>query len=146
MCLQLQNSGLLPSGTESASFHCWSRAKGHFPVLSFFCRPINGGQDCPGVNFEYQLCNTEECQKHFEDFRGQQCQQRNSHFEYHNTKHHWLPYEHPDCEWSGPSLSFPLCGWELQRLSLVHTNPLDSWHLVGNLENLVFIGVSPAGF
>ncbi|GAB5570745.1 A disintegrin and metalloproteinase with thrombospondin motifs 3 isoform X1 [Prionailurus iriomotensis] len=59
-------------------------------------QPINGGQDCPGVNFEYQLCNTEECQKHFEDFRGQQCQQRNSHFEYHNTKHHWLPYEHPD--------------------------------------------------
>ncbi|XP_032698801.1 A disintegrin and metalloproteinase with thrombospondin motifs 3 [Lontra canadensis] len=58
--------------------------------------PINGGQDCPGVNFEYQLCNTEECPKHFEDFRAQQCQQRNSHFEYQNTKHHWLPYEHPD--------------------------------------------------
>nr|XP_045017115.1 A disintegrin and metalloproteinase with thrombospondin motifs 3 isoform X3 [Jaculus jaculus] len=58
--------------------------------------PINGGQDCPGVNFEYQLCNTEECQKHFEDFRAQQCQQRNSHFEYQNTKHHWLPHEHPD--------------------------------------------------
>ncbi|XP_026258371.2 A disintegrin and metalloproteinase with thrombospondin motifs 3 isoform X1 [Urocitellus parryii] len=58
--------------------------------------PINGGQDCPGVNFEYQLCNTEECQKHFEDFRAQQCQQRNSHFEFQNTKHHWLPYEHPD--------------------------------------------------
>ncbi|XP_031198840.1 A disintegrin and metalloproteinase with thrombospondin motifs 3 isoform X1 [Mastomys coucha] len=58
--------------------------------------PINGGQDCPGVNFEYQLCNTEECQKHFEDFRAQQCQQRNSHFDYQNTKHHWLPHEHPD--------------------------------------------------
>ncbi|XP_042534317.1 A disintegrin and metalloproteinase with thrombospondin motifs 3 [Dipodomys spectabilis] len=58
--------------------------------------PINGGQDCPGVNFEYQLCNTEECQKHFEDFRAQQCQQRNSHFEYQNSKHHWLPYEHPE--------------------------------------------------
>ncbi|XP_023562555.1 A disintegrin and metalloproteinase with thrombospondin motifs 3 isoform X2 [Octodon degus] len=58
--------------------------------------PINGGQDCPGVNFEYQLCNMEECQKHFEDFRAQQCQQRNSHFEFQNTKHHWLPHEHPD--------------------------------------------------
>ncbi|XP_052054919.1 A disintegrin and metalloproteinase with thrombospondin motifs 3 [Apodemus sylvaticus] len=58
--------------------------------------PINGGQDCPGVNFEYQLCNTEECQKRFEDFRAQQCQQRNSHFDYQNTKHHWLPHEHPD--------------------------------------------------
>uniref|UniRef100_A0A7M4EH99 ADAM metallopeptidase with thrombospondin type 1 motif 3 n=1 Tax=Crocodylus porosus TaxID=8502 RepID=A0A7M4EH99_CROPO len=58
--------------------------------------PVNGGQDCAGVNFEYQLCNTEECPKHFEDFRAQQCQQRNSHFEYQNSKHHWLPYEHPD--------------------------------------------------
>ncbi|XP_029454608.1 A disintegrin and metalloproteinase with thrombospondin motifs 3 [Rhinatrema bivittatum] len=56
--------------------------------------PVNGGQDCPGVNFEYQLCSTEECPKHFEDFRAQQCQQRNSQFEYQNTKHHWLPYEH----------------------------------------------------
>ncbi|XP_063314735.1 A disintegrin and metalloproteinase with thrombospondin motifs 3 isoform X1 [Pelobates fuscus] len=58
--------------------------------------PVNGGQDCPGLNFEYQLCNTEECPKHFEDFRAQQCQQRNSQFEYQNAKHHWLPYEHPD--------------------------------------------------
>ncbi|XP_032863647.2 A disintegrin and metalloproteinase with thrombospondin motifs 3 isoform X2 [Tyto alba] len=58
--------------------------------------PINGGEDCAGVNFEFQLCNTEECPKHFEDFRAQQCQQRNSHFEYQDSKHHWLPYEHPD--------------------------------------------------
>ncbi|XP_077457021.1 A disintegrin and metalloproteinase with thrombospondin motifs 3 [Stigmatopora argus] len=58
--------------------------------------PINGGQDCPGVNFEYQLCNTDECPKHFEDFRAQQCQLRNTHFEFQSTKHHWLPYEHPD--------------------------------------------------
>ncbi|XP_051525659.1 A disintegrin and metalloproteinase with thrombospondin motifs 3-like [Myxocyprinus asiaticus] len=58
--------------------------------------PSNGGQDCPGVNYEYQLCNTDDCPKHFEDFRAQQCQLRNSHFEYQNAKHHWLPYEHPD--------------------------------------------------
>ncbi|XP_071773886.1 A disintegrin and metalloproteinase with thrombospondin motifs 3 [Centroberyx gerrardi] len=58
--------------------------------------PSNGGQDCPGVNYEYQLCNTADCPKHFEDFRAQQCQLRNSHFEFQNTKHHWLPYEHPD--------------------------------------------------
>ncbi|XP_053559303.1 A disintegrin and metalloproteinase with thrombospondin motifs 3 [Bombina bombina] len=58
--------------------------------------PVNGGQDCTGLNYEYQLCNTEECPKHFEDFRAQQCQQRNSQFEYQNSKHHWLPYEHPD--------------------------------------------------
>nr|XP_046241932.1 A disintegrin and metalloproteinase with thrombospondin motifs 3 [Scatophagus argus] len=58
--------------------------------------PSNGGQDCPGVNYEYQLCNTEDCPKHFEDFRAQQCQLRNSHFEFQNAKHHWQPYEHPD--------------------------------------------------
>lgn len=58
--------------------------------------PSNGGQDCPGVNYEYQLCNTDDCPKHFEDFRAQQCQLRNSHFEFQNSKHHWLPYEHPD--------------------------------------------------
>ncbi|XP_036000275.1 A disintegrin and metalloproteinase with thrombospondin motifs 3 isoform X2 [Fundulus heteroclitus] len=58
--------------------------------------PSNGGQDCPGVNYEYQLCNTNECPKHFEDFRAQQCQLRNSNFEFQNAKHHWLPYEHPD--------------------------------------------------
>ncbi|KAM9858208.1 A disintegrin and metalloproteinase with thrombospondin motifs 3 [Aulostomus maculatus] len=58
--------------------------------------PANGGQDCPGVNYEYQLCNTDDCPKHFEDFRAQQCQLRNSHFEFQNAKHHWLPYEHPD--------------------------------------------------
>uniref|UniRef100_A0A8C6UHK7 ADAM metallopeptidase with thrombospondin type 1 motif, 3 n=1 Tax=Neogobius melanostomus TaxID=47308 RepID=A0A8C6UHK7_9GOBI len=58
--------------------------------------PSNGGQDCPGVNYEYQLCHTEDCPKHFEDFRAQQCQLRNSHFEFQNAKHHWLSYEHPD--------------------------------------------------
>ncbi|CAN9512835.1 unnamed protein product [Ophioblennius macclurei] len=58
--------------------------------------PSNGGQDCPGVNYEYQLCNTDDCPKHFEDFRAQQCQLRNAHFEFQNAKHHWLPYEHPD--------------------------------------------------
>ncbi|XP_072243441.1 A disintegrin and metalloproteinase with thrombospondin motifs 3 [Leuresthes tenuis] len=58
--------------------------------------PSNGGQDCPGVNYEYQLCNTDDCPKHFEDFRAQQCQLRNSHFDFQNAKHHWLPYEHPD--------------------------------------------------
>ncbi|KAK7934481.1 hypothetical protein WMY93_005377 [Mugilogobius chulae] len=58
--------------------------------------PSNGGQDCPGLNYEYQLCHTEDCPKHFEDFRAQQCQLRNSHFEFQNAKHHWLPYEHPD--------------------------------------------------
>ncbi|XP_076856972.1 A disintegrin and metalloproteinase with thrombospondin motifs 3 isoform X2 [Brachyhypopomus gauderio] len=58
--------------------------------------PANGGQDCQGVNYDFQLCNMDDCPKHFEDFRAQQCQLRNSHFEHQSTKHHWLPYEHPD--------------------------------------------------
>ncbi|XP_023813888.1 A disintegrin and metalloproteinase with thrombospondin motifs 3 isoform X3 [Oryzias latipes] len=58
--------------------------------------PSNGGQDCPGVNYEYQLCSTNDCPKHFEDFRAQQCQHRNPHFEFQGARHHWLPYEHPD--------------------------------------------------
>ncbi|MFT7813659.1 A disintegrin and metalloproteinase with thrombospondin motifs 3 [Arapaima gigas] len=58
--------------------------------------PSNGGQDCSGVNYEYQLCNMDDCPRHYEDFRAQQCQQRNSHFEFQNAKHHWQPYEHLD--------------------------------------------------
>ncbi|RVE67761.1 hypothetical protein OJAV_G00085010 [Oryzias javanicus] len=58
--------------------------------------PSNGGQDCPGVNYEYQLCSTSDCPKHFEDFRAQQCQHRNPHYEFQGARHHWLPYEHPD--------------------------------------------------
>ncbi|KAI1238724.1 hypothetical protein IHE44_0013465 [Lamprotornis superbus] len=52
-----------------------------------------------GVRFRTRQCNnpiTEECPKQFEDFRAQQCQQRNSHFEFRGSRHHWLPYEHPD--------------------------------------------------
>ncbi|XP_036384596.1 A disintegrin and metalloproteinase with thrombospondin motifs 3-like [Megalops cyprinoides] len=59
-------------------------------------RPANGGQDCPGVNYEYQLCKTEECPNQAEDFRAQQCQQHDWSFEFQGSRHHWLPYEHPD--------------------------------------------------
>ncbi|XP_024113882.2 A disintegrin and metalloproteinase with thrombospondin motifs 3 [Oryzias melastigma] len=58
--------------------------------------PSNGGQDCAGVNYEYQLCSTSDCPKHFEDFRAQQCQHRNAQFEFQGARHHWLSYEHPD--------------------------------------------------
>ncbi|KAG9485144.1 hypothetical protein GDO78_008312 [Eleutherodactylus coqui] len=58
--------------------------------------PAYGGRDCPGPTYEYQMCNTEECRGPFEDFRAQQCSQRNSYYMHQNTKHSWLPYEHHD--------------------------------------------------
>eukprot|EP00079_Xenopus_tropicalis_P027896 XP_012822312.1 PREDICTED: A disintegrin and metalloproteinase with thrombospondin motifs 14 isoform X1 [Xenopus tropicalis] len=58
--------------------------------------PAYGGRDCPGAAYEYQMCNNEECRGPFEDFRAQQCSQRNSYYTHQNTKHMWLPYEHHD--------------------------------------------------
>ncbi|XP_041049864.1 A disintegrin and metalloproteinase with thrombospondin motifs 2-like [Carcharodon carcharias] len=60
--------------------------------------PSNGGRECSGQSYEYQLCNTEDCPEHFEDFREQQCRQWNNNFEYNNSMHQWLPYEHRDPE------------------------------------------------
>lgn len=85
---------LFPNPRPQRSVHCVLGSSDVHPLPP--SRPSNGGQDCPGVNYEYQLCNTDDCPKHFEDFRAQQCQLRNSHFEFQNAKHHWLPYEHPD--------------------------------------------------
>ncbi|XP_075065848.1 A disintegrin and metalloproteinase with thrombospondin motifs 2-like isoform X1 [Mixophyes fleayi] len=58
--------------------------------------PANGGRSCVGPSYELQLCNTEDCDKDFEDFREDQCRQWDPFFEYQNAKHHWIPYEHPD--------------------------------------------------
>ncbi|XP_041121879.1 A disintegrin and metalloproteinase with thrombospondin motifs 2-like isoform X2 [Polyodon spathula] len=58
--------------------------------------PANGGRTCYGPSYEFQLCNTQECLKLFEDFREDQCKQWDPFFEYQNSKHHWLPYEHSD--------------------------------------------------
>ncbi|KAM8924150.1 A disintegrin and metalloproteinase with thrombospondin motifs 14 [Pelodytes ibericus] len=58
--------------------------------------PAYGGRECPGATFEYQMCNNEECRGPFEDFRAQQCSQRNSYYTHQSSKHSWLPYEHHD--------------------------------------------------
>ncbi|XP_069826490.1 A disintegrin and metalloproteinase with thrombospondin motifs 2-like isoform X1 [Dendropsophus ebraccatus] len=58
--------------------------------------PSNGGRSCTGPSYELELCNTEECEKDSEDFREDQCRQWDPFFEYQNSKHHWIPYEHPD--------------------------------------------------
>uniref|UniRef100_A0A673M7I1 A disintegrin and metalloproteinase with thrombospondin motifs 2-like n=1 Tax=Sinocyclocheilus rhinocerous TaxID=307959 RepID=A0A673M7I1_9TELE len=60
--------------------------------------PANGGRTCYGNNYEFQLCNMEECAKALADFREEQCIMWNPHFEHEGTKHHWLPYEHPEPE------------------------------------------------
>uniref|UniRef100_A0A8C2E436 ADAM metallopeptidase with thrombospondin type 1 motif, 2 n=1 Tax=Cyprinus carpio TaxID=7962 RepID=A0A8C2E436_CYPCA len=60
--------------------------------------PANGGRTCYGNNYEFQLCNMEECAKALADFREEQCEMWNPHFEHEGTKHHWLPYEHPEPE------------------------------------------------
>ncbi|KAM8973905.1 A disintegrin and metalloproteinase with thrombospondin motifs 2-like [Pelodytes ibericus] len=58
--------------------------------------PANGGRSCSGPSYELQLCNTEDCDKDYNDFREEQCKQWDPYFEYQDSKHHWLPYEHPD--------------------------------------------------
>ncbi|XP_026569278.1 A disintegrin and metalloproteinase with thrombospondin motifs 14 [Pseudonaja textilis] len=58
--------------------------------------PAYGGRQCPGAMYEYQVCNAEECQGPYEDFRAQQCSKRNSYYTHENSKHTWLPYEHPE--------------------------------------------------
>ncbi|KAG2455697.1 A disintegrin and metalloproteinase with thrombospondin motifs 2-like [Polypterus senegalus] len=58
--------------------------------------PANGGRTCYGPTYEFQLCSTQDCPREYEDFREDQCKQWDPYFEYQNSKHHWLPYEHSE--------------------------------------------------
>ncbi|KAF6716168.1 A disintegrin and metalloproteinase with thrombospondin motifs 2 [Oryzias melastigma] len=54
-------------------------------------RPANGGRTCVGATFQFQMCNTEECEDIYSDIREEQCQAWD-----HSDKHNWLPYEHKE--------------------------------------------------
>ncbi|XP_045082897.1 A disintegrin and metalloproteinase with thrombospondin motifs 2 [Coregonus clupeaformis] len=59
-------------------------------------RPANGGRTCLGANYQFQLCNSQECEELYSDFREEQCRSLDPEYEFHNNKHHWLPYEHSE--------------------------------------------------
>ncbi|KAI4905145.1 hypothetical protein NFI96_011526, partial [Prochilodus magdalenae] len=58
--------------------------------------PANGGRPCSGSNYRFQICNTHDCEDPYRDYRTEQCSMLDNKFEHHNSRHHWLPYEHPD--------------------------------------------------
>ncbi len=89
-CLQIGESSIL-------KFSHFTSVDLNKSVLCY--SPANGGRTCYGNNYEFQLCNMEECAKALADFREEQCKMWNPHFEHEGTKHHWLPYEHPEREW-----------------------------------------------
>ncbi|KAK2849224.1 hypothetical protein Q5P01_009058 [Channa striata] len=59
-------------------------------------KPANGGRSCMGAGYQFQMCNTNECEDIYSDTREEQCRTYEPPFELHSNKHHWLPYEHPD--------------------------------------------------
>ncbi|XP_041846400.1 A disintegrin and metalloproteinase with thrombospondin motifs 2-like isoform X2 [Melanotaenia boesemani] len=54
-------------------------------------RPDKGGLPCMGATYQFQMCNTNECEDIYSDPREDQCHAFDP-----SNKHHWLPYEHPD--------------------------------------------------
>lgn len=67
-----------------------------FPLLLTSSSPANGGRICSGPGYQFQICNAHECEDPYLDYRAEQCSMMDNKFEYQNTWHHWLPYEHPD--------------------------------------------------
>ncbi|XP_029297243.1 A disintegrin and metalloproteinase with thrombospondin motifs 2-like isoform X2 [Cottoperca gobio] len=59
-------------------------------------RPANGGRTCVGATYQFQMCNTNECEDIYSDMREEQCHAWDPRFEIHSNKHQWLPYEHTD--------------------------------------------------
>ncbi|XP_052006280.1 A disintegrin and metalloproteinase with thrombospondin motifs 2-like isoform X1 [Xyrauchen texanus] len=58
--------------------------------------PANGGRSCAGPSYQFQMCKTHDCEDPYHDYRAEQCSMMDNKFDYQNTWHYWLPYEHPD--------------------------------------------------
>ncbi|XP_061134978.1 A disintegrin and metalloproteinase with thrombospondin motifs 2-like isoform X1 [Syngnathus typhle] len=58
-------------------------------------RPANGGLGCMGAEYQFQMCNTNECEDIYSDRREEQCHAWDPRLEQPSNKQ-WLPYEHPD--------------------------------------------------
>lgn len=52
-----------------------------------------------GTAYQFQMCNTNECEDIYSDTREEQCHAWDPRFELNSNKHHWLPYEHSDREY-----------------------------------------------
>ncbi|RXN12543.1 A disintegrin and metallo ase with thrombospondin motifs 2-like protein [Labeo rohita] len=75
----------------------WGMWTNFFSPLSLTSSsPANGGRTCSSPSYQFQICNTHECEDPYHDYRAEQCSMMDNKFEYQNTWHHWLPYEHPD--------------------------------------------------
>ncbi|KAM4622025.1 A disintegrin and metalloproteinase with thrombospondin motifs 2-like [Polymixia lowei] len=55
--------------------------------------PANEGRPCVGATYQFQMCNTNECEDIYSDLREEQCRVWSQEF---LDKYHWLPYEHPE--------------------------------------------------
>ncbi|KAJ8015299.1 hypothetical protein DPEC_G00024690 [Dallia pectoralis] len=58
--------------------------------------PANGGRTCLGSNQQFQLCNGQECEELYSDYREEQCRSLEPEFKFDSRMHHWLPFEHTE--------------------------------------------------
>ncbi|KAK3529633.1 hypothetical protein QTP70_032506 [Hemibagrus guttatus] len=56
--------------------------------------PAYGGRECPGSEFDYQICNSEDCPGVYETSELSSAFSPSNKY-HNNVKHTWLPYEHP---------------------------------------------------
>ncbi|KAK0134872.1 A disintegrin and metalloproteinase with thrombospondin motifs 2 [Merluccius polli] len=83
-------------------------------------RPANGGRTCMGSIYQFQMCSTDECDDIYSDSREEQCRAQGPNFEFHNNKHHWLPYEHIDREYTRFEVQAKPCNFSANKRCHLH--------------------------